>query len=150
MALPGNPFGSVATHDGKWLFVSLNAVSAGAAHGIAVLRLAGQSATLVHVIPVPSPLGLALTPDDRTLLIAAYSGVAFVDVAKAEAGAADALLGIVQTESSASTIEVALSPDGRYAFTTDENYAEMSVIDVQRAESGGYASALIDTVPLDN
>lgn len=146
VTLPGKvyPFASVATHDGKWLVVSLDSGETGS---IAVWRLAGHSATLAHVIPLQSsPAGLALTPDDRTLIVADSLGVAFVDAAKAEAGDAHALMGV---EISAPAIEVALSQDGRYVFATDEDNAKLSVIDVRQAESDYYQpAALVGTVPL--
>jgi DNA-binding beta-propeller fold protein YncE len=146
VALPGNPFASAATHDGKWICVSLDANSN--TGSLAVLRLAGHSATLVHVIPMPSaPFGLALTLDDHTLIAATFMGVSFVDVVKAEAGDTQAVMG---TELGPLAIEVALSPDGRFIFATHEYQADMAVLDVQQAERDYYQpAAVVGTLPIE-
>jgi hypothetical protein len=57
-ALPGSPFASIATHTGRWIFVSLQS-SVAQDNGIAVLLQEGPSLKLTQIIPLPgTPAGL--------------------------------------------------------------------------------------------
>lgn len=151
VALPNAPFGSIATADGQWIFVSLDAASASnTTTGIAVLRRSGQSATLQHVIALgPDPDGMALTHDGKYLIVADYNSVAILDVAKAEMGQASAVLGTIPTGPSAVTLEVTVSLDDAFVFASDEHEAppytqgDISVIDLHRALAGAYSEAAI-------
>src|SRR5262249_3255273 len=75
----------------------------------------------------PNPFGLALSPDGRLLAVADYTGVLVFAVAQAEAGNPKAELGDLATITSASTIEVLFSGDGRYVFAANEDTANVSV-----------------------
>ncbi len=71
--LPGHPFEALASHDGCWLFVSLQL--ARDRGGIAVLhRMAGTlTQTRIALLSGPLPAGMALTHDgvtDKDFLIA--------------------------------------------------------------------------------
>lgn len=158
VSLPGAPFGSVTTADGQWIFVSIdNASSSHSPSGVAVLRRVGHSATLQHLIPLSGfPTGEALTHDDRFLVVADYDSVAVLDVAKAEAGQANAVVGTISTGATAVTIEVVLSPDDHFIFATNEHEGQviargdMSVIDLQQALTHGFTpAAIVGDVPLD-
>lgn len=151
VSVPGHPFASVAAPSGQWIFVSLDGDQPGPGH-IAVLQHTGASARLAHLIAVPNaPLGLALTHDGRLLVVADYSGVTVLDTARAEAGAANAVLGTIATGPRASTIEVAISPDDRYVFATNEFQNTMTVIDLRAALSDGFLpAAQVSVVPLDH
>jgi len=124
LRVSGSPFGVAATSDGHWAFV---AVAGPRAPAVDVLRLGGSGApTLVRSIPVPGmPLGETLTPDGKYLLAAGGDGVAVVSVARAESGAGGAVLGTLSapagTGGAGGAIEVAASPDGRFAFLTLED-----------------------------
>ena len=93
LPVSGSPFGVAATADGRWAFVAV--VGRAGSPSIDVLRLAGPRApTLVRSIPVPGmPLGVTITPDGKYLLAADNAGVAVLSVARAESGAAGAVLG---------------------------------------------------------
>ena len=148
--VPGGPFGVVVAPDGRWAFVS--SVSA-----IDALRLGpGGSLALaaVRTIPVPAPyraVGEALTPDGRYLLAASgSSGAVVVSVARAEQGSADPVLGTLNDpHGGLGAIEVAVSPDGRFAFVTQERSAAAAVFNLHQALTKGFGPAdFVGTIPL--
>lgn len=156
LSVPNAPFDSVASADGRWIFVSVDSPSSSSPNqGIAVLRRGGESATVQHLIPLsPSPAGEALTHDGKLLIVANGNSVAVLDVAKAESGQANAVLGTVPTGGTADTIEVSVSLDDHYVFATDEHEqprarGDMTVIDLQRALTGVFSvAAIVGNVPL--
>jgi DNA-binding beta-propeller fold protein YncE len=95
------------------------------------------------------PAGAAVTPDGKYLLVADGSGLVVISVARAEAGAAGAVLGALAAPSTAggsagqadSAIEVAVSPDSRFAFVTLEYDGEAAVFDLATAVANGFGSA---------
>ena len=93
--LSGHPFKAVATNDGQWIFVSVDANSA-ASSGVAVLHQQGGQMCLQRIIPLSSmPFGMTLTHDNHILIVADYSNVAFIDVPQAEHMTHGAILGYV-------------------------------------------------------
>jgi DNA-binding beta-propeller fold protein YncE len=88
-------------------------------------------------------LGLELTHDNRELLVADYRDVAVLDVGKAETGAQGAVLGYLPTSANASTIEIVLSPDERYAFASNENLNTVSMFDFQRVRAGDLSTGTL-------
>jgi DNA-binding beta-propeller fold protein YncE len=148
IALPGSPFGVVASPDGRFAFASLS----GATQGIAVVERGSAGTQLLHIIPTAGDaFGLALSGDGGLLLAAVQpEGVAFVDARKAEAGAADAVLGYVSLGGAAGTIEVRFSSDERLVFASEEGGAAVAVIDVVRAFTTGFdVSSVSGTIPVD-
>jgi DNA-binding beta-propeller fold protein YncE len=156
LPVSGSPFGVAATADGRWAFVAVVDPRAGRP-SIDVLRLAGSRApTLVRSIPVPGmPLGVTITPDGKYLLAADNAGMAVLSVARAESGAADAVLGTLSAPSgtgsglSGGAIEVAASPDGRFAFVTLEDSQRAAVFNLGAALSRGFGPAdYVGSIPL--
>jgi DNA-binding beta-propeller fold protein YncE len=151
--LPGSPFASVATRDGRWIFVSLDVPGLTNSSGIAVLQNTGGSIKIAHFIALPrphTPTGLALTHDERLLVVADGVGISVLATTRMEAGATDALQGSVADGSGAGTIEVTLSRDERYVFATDEYGESLSVINFARLRAGDFsAHAYIGRVLLD-
>jgi len=169
LATGASPFGVAATPDGRWAFVA-RAGSGPSAGTVDVLRLgagsgpsAGPAATLVRSISLPvAPLGATITPDGKYLLVAAGSGAAVIDVARAEAGTPGALLGTLTAPARSgssgpsnrsadlgSAIEVAVSPDGRFAFVTLEYADEAVVFNLAGALSRGFGAAdYVGAIPL--
>ena len=155
----GSPFGVAVTPDGRYGFA---AVLGGGTGGsvIDVLRMATTASgrpVLVRSIPVAGqPLGETITPDGQYLLAADGSGAVVISVARAESGAASAVLGTLaapggaaQGALSASAIEVATSRDGRYAFVTLEYDQRAAVFDLAGAVSRGFGSAdYVGSIPL--
>lgn len=140
LVLPGSPVGVVTTPDGAWSFVSLLTQ-------IAVISNRSPGFTLVRAVSLPAgvpALGMILTADGRTLLIASRAGVVVVDALSAEHGGADPVRGVLssgQTGGAASAIEVSVSPDGAYAFVSLEYAEAIAVFDLRRAADAHYAES---------
>jgi len=155
----GSPFGVAATPDGRYGFA---AVLGGGNGGsvIDVFRMAKTASgrpALVRSIPVAGqPLGETITPDGKYLLAADGNGAVVISVARAESGAASAVLGTLAAPSgtgpgalSASAIEVATSRDGRYAFVTLEYDQRAAVFNLADAVSRGFGSTdYFGSIPL--
>ena len=155
VAVPGNPFGVAVTPDGQWAFVALG-------RSIQVLRT-GPSIAPVKVATLPVSLeappklgpgfllGDTLTPDGRYLIVADDgSGAVVISVARAEQGSADAVLGTLSDpHGGVGAIEVAVSPDGDYAFVTQEDSNRAAVFNLHRALTQGFGGAdFVGTIPL--
>jgi len=171
-----SPFGVAATPDGRWAFATTGGGPGAPAGSVEVIRLtapagkgSGPAVTDVRSIPLPaatggSPAGAAVTPDGRYLLVADGSGVAVVSVARAEAGTAGAVLGTLSAQGGAGgasraggpgglggAIEVAVSPDSRFAFVTLEYADEAVVFDLGAALAhGSGAAGYVGAIPLGN
>ena len=155
ISLAGSPFAVTTTPDGRYVFASLS----GAANGIAVIKQEHTSATLVRVLATGGgTYGLIVTPDGRYLLDTVQpigsattpQGVQFIDVQKAIAGQADAILGTVPTGADSGPIEVGLSKDDRFVFVSNEDNETISVIDFRKAlVSGESASSIVGTIPVE-
>jgi DNA-binding beta-propeller fold protein YncE len=139
--VPGDPFGVAVTANGRWSFVSSPSGS------VSVLAISGSGAPrLVRQIPVPQALGVAITPDGRYLLAASLTGAVVIDVARAETGAPHEVLGTLRSPQTrgrrlgggGGAIEVAVSPDGRFAFASLEYSGEIAVFNLQQALASGF------------
>lgn len=149
LALPGSPFGVVTTPNGAWSFVSLLSQ-------IAVISNRSPGPTLVRAVPLPAgvqALGVTLTTDGRTLLIASRDGVVVVDALRAQQGGADPVLGVLSSgqtgRGAASAVEVSVSPDDAYAFVSLEFADAIAVFDLRRPVGVHYSeSGLRGLIPL--
>ncbi len=133
ISVPGQPFASVSTHDGRVLFVSVS----GAQAGVVVFRVmpAGLERIGFVAVRTRSALGMSLVADDSLLLVAEGGGVALIDAAVAKTGARTEPV-YVGDDANAGTTEVLATPDGRTAFASDENLARLSVLHLQRQPNG--------------
>jgi DNA-binding beta-propeller fold protein YncE len=143
------PFGVAVAADGSWGFASL-----GGDGDLGVFRLsAGHAPVLVHTIALPAAptAGIALSADGRLLLIATESTGAFVvSVPAAESGANDAVLGTLSVPGArlGGAIEVAMSPDDRYAFVSLESADEIAVFNLRAALAHGFGpAAFVGAIP---
>lgn len=151
IAVPGAPFGVVATHDGRWAFVALG-------------RAVGVFATQGRAVPVltrtvqlaASAVGEALTPDGQYLLVAdGNQGADVLSVRAAETGSGRAVLGDLSPgtgpgAAGGGAIEVAVSPDGRYAFVSEESAASIDVFDLVRALRDGFGGGdYVGSIPTE-
>ncbi|MGH3397973.1 MAG: beta-propeller fold lactonase family protein, partial [Streptosporangiaceae bacterium] len=96
---------------------------------------------LVRTVPLPAPalpLGEALTPDGRYLLVASQGGAVVISVARAESGHPNAVIGTLTSPNGAEAIEVAVSPDGRYAFVSLESSFKIAVFRLHQALTRGF------------
>ena len=143
------PFGVASATDGRFAFVSV----AGRA---SVLVVGGfpSAPRVVHVFALPSaalPLGAAVTPDDRYLLLANGGGALVLSVARLERGTGNALLGSLRGRSpnpGGGAIEVTTSRDSRYAFVSLEGLDKVAVYNLQAAVASHFhGSQLIGSIP---
>ena len=145
--VPGTPFGVAVTADGRWSFVSLPGTGT-----VGVYRIGGPAppSPARRVYTGEQPLGEALTPDGRYLLTADDGGgAAVISVSRAEQGGAGALLGTLNGPDGTGAIEVAVSPDGRFAFVSLEGNAAIAVFDLRQALTRGFgASDFVGTIPV--
>ena len=141
--VPGSPFSVVATADGRWSFVTLNSA-------VEVLSNRSPAPVADRQVSVPgTPQGEQLTSDGRYLLVADGSGAVVIDAARAEDGAAGAVLGTLSSPAGRGAVEVAVSPDDRFAFVTLELSDSLAVFDLHKALASGFGPAdFVGTVPL--
>jgi DNA-binding beta-propeller fold protein YncE len=148
----GNPFGVAVTSDGRWAFVAQS--SAGRVEvmriGPALSPAAVRSIALPgNAEPLGETLGETLTRDGRYLLVASDDGAVVLSVQRAERGSAGAVLGILQDKHASGAIEVAVSPDGGYAFVTEEDSQVAAVFNLRFALTHGFGpGSFVGTIPL--
>jgi DNA-binding beta-propeller fold protein YncE len=146
--VPESPFGVVVTADGRWSFVALPF-----AQSVGVLQV-GHSvlpAMVRQVALTGQPVGETLTHDGRYLLAADdNNGALVVSVSRAEAGKPGAQVGTLGSGTGAAgAIEVAVSPDDRFAFVSLENWASIAVYNLQQALTSGFKAAdLVGMIPV--
>jgi DNA-binding beta-propeller fold protein YncE len=145
--VPGTPFGVVVTADGRWSFVSMPSTGS-----VGVFRI-GRPAlpSLVRQVGTSGqPLGEALTPGGRYLLAAdGADGAVVINVSRAESGGAHALAGTLGSGSADGAIEVAVSPDDRFAFVSLEDLASIAVYNLQRGLAEGFSAPdLVGMIPV--
>jgi serine/threonine protein kinase len=141
--LAGEPFGSIATSDGRYTFVSLG-------NSVAVLRNGnGLAPTLIRTIPAAgAKSGEAITANGKYLLVADRSGAVVISVQAAEQGDAHPVVGVLSSHGSGAD-QIAISPDDRFAFITLETSNDVGVFNLQEALAHGFGSAdFVGNVPL--
>jgi len=96
------------------------------------------------------PLGESLTPDGLYLVVADdQGGAAVLSLSRAERGRAGARLGTLSDPAGSGAIEVAVSPDGGFAFVSLEGSREIAVFNLRRALSAGFGQAdVVGTIPV--
>jgi serine/threonine protein kinase/DNA-binding beta-propeller fold protein YncE len=138
VAIGGKPFGVLVSRDGRYSFVSLG-------DAVAVLNNngGGLNLTLNRTIPAPGATkGEALTGDGKYLLVADDAGGAVViSTQEAEQGAANPIVGHLSSQGGSGAVEVAVSPDDKFAFVTLQNSAAMAVFNLKIAESSGFSNS---------
>ena len=138
-----HPFGVATTPDGAFSFVTMD-------NSVAVLSDGSSLApVLTHVLAAPGSNGSEqLTHSGRYLLVAANSGAIVMNVASAEAGAA-AVVGTLTSQFGDGAVEVALSPDDKFAFVTLENSSALVVFNLESALINGFGpSDVVGKIPL--
>jgi DNA-binding beta-propeller fold protein YncE len=146
VALGGHPFGVAVTPDGRYSFVSLG-------NSVAVLSDNGGSLTPTQVTTIPAPgakKSEAITGNGQYLLAAAGSGAYVINVQTAEAGqGGSAVMGRISSPGGIQSVEVSISPDGRFAFITLQDSANMAVFDLEKSMAEGYGrTGFVGMVPL--
>jgi serine/threonine-protein kinase len=135
----GQPF-DVATLPG---FAFVTIVS-----GVAVLDTSQPVPRLLWTAPVSHAQGEALTPDGQYLLVSSGSGLAVFRVSDLEHGAVG-LVGTLSSPGQKHAVEVAVSPDGRYALVTYQDTMNVGVFNLHRALHKGFSPAdLVGLIPV--
>ena len=126
----GNPF-DVATVPG-FAFVS------GAGNGLAVMNTSKAVPALMWSSALSHAQGEALTPDGRDLVVTGGSGITVFQVSSLEQQAGASPLGSLTSPGQQHAEDVAITPDGHYAFVTFQNSAHVGVFNLKRALSSGF------------
>jgi DNA-binding beta-propeller fold protein YncE len=140
----GSPFGAAVTTSGQYSFVTVG-------DAIDLLRNGSSlNPTLIRTIPAPGAgRDAELTTDGKYLVAAAGSGAVVVNVADAEQGAANPIVGSLTSPSGSGASQVLITPDGHFAFVTMQSSAEMAVFNLRQALAQGFSpSDFIGYVPL--
>jgi DNA-binding beta-propeller fold protein YncE len=146
VSVSGNPFGVATTSNGNYAFVPTTSNPS----SLLVFSTTAFTPKLVRTIALTgSPTGATLSPNGQYLLIASDSGAIVVNVAAAESGAANPVVGTL-TSSGTGAIQVAFSSDGNYAFVTLEDSNEAAVFNFAAVLASGFAtSGLVGYIPLN-
>jgi DNA-binding beta-propeller fold protein YncE len=135
--LPGHPFGVVPSSDGCWLFVSLPA------RGISVLHRDNGQVEIKRTVKVEGrPLGMVLTHDGKTLIVAGGSLVSFLDVQRLTSGKGDPTVATISDGEKASSGYVNVSSDDKTLFVSDESARTITVVDLEHGRK------TIGTIPV--
>ncbi len=131
--LGGQPF-DVATQPG-FAFVSFT-------NGhLAVMSTAKSPPSTLSTVQVPGgSLGETLTPDQSDLVVSGSNGLTVFRVSNLEQGSASSL-GSLTSPGQKHAVEVAVTPDGRFAFVTYQTTNHVGVFNLQRAFTSGFGPA---------
>jgi DNA-binding beta-propeller fold protein YncE len=148
--VPGAPFATISSHDGTVLYVSVSPVGPNTIAGVVVFRRIGGALERIGFVPLRTraALGLALTPDDATLLVADNEGVALIDTAAAKSGHPSEPVYVVD-DANAGAIEVSVTRDGRTAFVADENRASISILELKAQPNGAPGAVRTGQIAVD-
>jgi DNA-binding beta-propeller fold protein YncE len=149
--LPGEPFTSIASRDGCWLFTSLTHSLIGTAPGVAVLSRHDGRIALERVAPLSGlPSGMTLTHDGQLLIVTSVLNVAFVDVARLTARDANPVRGYYADKGpQAGQVYTAVTPDDRHLLVSNEWTKSISVFDLAQIRATNFANiAPIGTIAI--
>ena len=142
VAADGNPF-SILPFPGTDFAVASATTATTPPHGaFDVLRVGANTTSLVRSVALPATsnaYGMALSHNGAWLAVTTSGSTVLVSVAELLAGRADPILGRFE-DGTSGQIEAAFSSDDRFLFVSDENSAEVSVFDVQRALTSGFTA----------
>ena len=158
--VPGHPFTPIPTKDGCWIFVSLSNPKAGPPSGVAVLRRAGGTISLVRVIATDGgPAGMVLTHGGKVLIGALDDRIVFLDTARMISGEGEPVLGYFREPeyhgdlgdmkvTTPGAVYVNVTLDDRWLFVSDEWAQRITLIDLQRAQSSGFKDvSVVGAIP---
>ena len=122
-AVNGRPFDAAVA--GNFGFVSYG-------NGLAVMNTAKSPPQTIHRIPLASAQGEALTLGNNYLLVSGGSGAAVFKVSDLIRGKTHPLK-LLNSPGGRYAVEVAVTPDGRFAFITLQHSNQVAVFDLFRA-----------------
>ncbi len=140
----GEPFAVAVLPGGTYAVASLWTDSQlGVRGALELLAIRPHALSPVRTVILPSDLagaaGMAVTRDGQLLLVAADTATAVVSVRGLEEGARDPVEGVL-TDAGVGQIEVAVTPDDRYAFVSDEDSGGLSVFNLALARERGFGA----------
>jgi DNA-binding beta-propeller fold protein YncE len=136
------PFGIQVSHDGKFAFVvtQLTVEVYSRSSNLTLSHLFTYTVTTKGM----GAAGAAMTSTGRFLLVAAGSGIVVMNVHNLEVGASPAAIGtltVPNIQGNGGAVEVAVSPDNRYAFVTLKNKDILAVFNLRKAiQNGAFGS----------
>jgi len=135
----GRPFDVVVTANG-YAFVSLTTT-------LDVLRTTGPEPSVLRVILLSSALGEALTHNQKYLLVAGHGGLTVFRASDLEHGLSTPVGTL--TSPGKHAVQVAVSPDDRFAFVTLQYSHAVAVFNLSRALTSGFGPAdLVGRIPV--
>ncbi len=135
----GKPFDVVVTANG-YAFVSLTSA-------LGVLRTTGPEPSGLRVILLRSALGEALTHNQKYLLVSGHSGLTVFRVSDLEHGLSTPVGAL--TSPGRHAVQVAVSPDDRFAFVTLQYSHAVAVFNLGKALTSGFGPAdLVGRIPM--
>ncbi|MGC2407778.1 MAG: hypothetical protein WA431_15350 [Candidatus Cybelea sp.] len=152
VTVPGRPFGVRELPDSTTAFVSINPETPVQVPGIAVLKCTAGRFVYTHTIPLsPQPTGLALTPDGKLLIVADDSYIALLRTDRFSEDTSNAITYVKAErgdieDDDAGAVYVSVTPDGRYAFVSEEQAGTLTVVDLLKAEAAGPESAIVGDI----
>jgi DNA-binding beta-propeller fold protein YncE/tRNA A-37 threonylcarbamoyl transferase component Bud32 len=129
----GHPFDAVAA-PGGFAFVSLGG------NGLAVMKTAGFTPTLLQTVPVNNGQGMALTHNHKYLLVTSATGLTVFRVSDLEQGLTSPL-GTLSSPGAQHPVEVAVSPDDKFAFVSIQSSNQVAVFNLASALATGFSSS---------
>ncbi len=145
--VPGHPFAVQSTHDGCWLFVTLDEGKSKGAIG--VLRRVANRFVLDHEVSIDANLfGASLSHDDATLAVAAGDETIVMDTAALLRGDTNPIANRIRNGRKAGAIYTALTADDKLLFVSEEDEKRISVFDWQKARHDtSHVDPLIARIP---
>ncbi len=142
VTLGGKPYAVRVTPDRKFSFVTIGDAVAVLSNG------SGLAPTLLHTLQVPGAnLGEAFTSDGKYVLLAHGDGAQVLSVPDAEAGNV-VVVGTLHSPHGRGAVQVAISPDGNFAFVTLQKSGGMAVFNLQQALASNFAQpSFVGIVP---
>jgi DNA-binding beta-propeller fold protein YncE len=128
----GHPFDAVAV-PGGFAFVSLGG------NGLAVMKTSGFTPTLMQTVPVDNGQGMALTHNQKYLLVTSATGLTVFRVSDLEQGLTSPL-GTLSSPGAQHPVEVAVSPDDKFAFVSIQSSNQVAVFNLASALATGFSS----------
>ena len=152
VTVPGRPFAVRELPDSTTAFVSVTPETPLQVPGLVVLKCIAGRFVYTDTIPLsPQPTGLALTPDGKLLIVADDSYIAFLRTDRLSEDSSRAITYVKAErgdieDDDAGAIYVSVTPDGRYAFVSEEQAGTLTVVDLVKAEGAGPENAIVGDI----
>lgn len=145
--LPQSPFGAIAGSEPCTLYVSMIDPRGGE---IAAYRREGNQLVQLGAVPRTGFGAIALSHDGSLLVAPQANGAQFIDTKRLLAGDRSATLAELK-DGGRDAAYVAITPDDRTLFISDEHSGGISVVDLVKARANGYGKdAVIGTIRVGN